>query len=70
MKRIMEEVIRMVEISKTKYRGCCSNCLLAHGETDIYRIEVKGDSMIELCKDCLSVFIKEINIAYSEMVGD
>lgn len=66
----MEEVIRVIKISKMKYRGCCSNCLLAHGETDIYRIEVKGGSMIELCKDCLSKFVEEINKEYSETVGD
>lgn len=66
----MEEAIRMVEISKTKYRGCCSNCLLTKEETDIYRIEIKRETEIELCKDCLSEFIKEINEAYSEMVGD
>lgn len=71
MKIIMEEMIRMIEIFKMNYRGCCSNCLLSHGETDIYRIiEVKGYLEIELCKDCLSEFVKEINKAYSEMIGD
>ena len=70
MKIIMEEAIRMIKISKMKYRGCCSNCLLSHGETDIYRIEIRGDSMIELCKDCISEFVKEINKACLEIVGD
>lgn len=60
----------MIKISKMKHRGCCSNCLLSHGETNIYRVEVKGDSVIELCKDCLSEFVKEINKEYLEMVGD
>lgn len=25
-----------------KYRGCCSNCLLSHGETNIYKIKFKN----------------------------
>lgn len=66
----MKEVIRMVEISKMKYRGCCSNYLLTKEETDIYRIEVKNETAIELCKSCLFKFAEELNKAYSEMVGD
>lgn len=60
----------MVEISKMKYRGCCSNCLLTKEETDIYRIEIKGETAIELCKSCLSKLVEELSKAYSEMVGD
>lgn len=66
----MEEVSIMVEIIKMKHSGCCFNCLLAHRETDIYRIEVEGESVIELCKSRLYVFVKELNEKYSETVGD
>lgn len=33
------------------------------------RIEVKKEWVIELCKDCLSKFVEEINKEYSEKVG-
>ena len=69
MKRIMEEVIRMIKISKMKYRGCCFNCLLTQTETDVFRIDIEDGSEIEICKDCLSEFVKEINKAYSELIG-
>ncbi len=70
MKRIMEEVIRMIKISKMKYRGCCFNCLLTQTETDVFRIDIEDGSEIEICKDCLSKFVEEINKEYSETVGD
>lgn len=66
----MEEAITMVKSQKMKYRGCCSNCLLTKEETDIYRIEIKNETAIELCKSCLSKFAEELNKAYSETVGD
>lgn len=60
----------MVRISKMKYRGCCFNCLLTQTETDIYRIKVEDSSEIEICKSCLSEFVKEISKACLEIVGD
>lgn len=66
----MEEAIRMVDISKMKHTGCCFNCLYAHGEADIYRIEIEEERVFELCKDCLSEFVKEISKEYSEKVGN
>lgn len=58
----------MVEILKSKYRGCCFNCLIAHKESDIYRIEIRGNSAIELCKDCLGKFLEELNNEYLKIL--
>ncbi len=70
MKRIMEKAIKMIKISRMKYRGCCFNCLLTQTETDVYRIDIEDGSKIEICKDCLSKFVEEINKEYTETVGD
>lgn len=59
----------MIEVWKMKYAGCCNECLSVLGEKDIYRIEGKRVK-IELCKECFSEFIEDINKKYSELFDE